>query len=981
MFDRLVYVGFATFGGTTGPASLPIIMDINLTNVSLEFNLDGTLTTECTKQLIDRRTKLISKVDTWVRSLKFNRWPSQTDYNSLVDELMQIDELICTAEQENGEENMKEVDGKLEQVFAAAKFKDSVPIGAYARNPVPIKDEFVKPPKRSRTGSPVLSGANKQKINLISNRQSTNQCDSSDDDDDCELAQIDLRIITMPTFDDNPSKWFSWWPRYKVLVHTNNNLPYIAKVAKLEECLVGDAKRWLVELKPTKESYKLTIKAMRDYFDSTHVQQAAFNQVLNQLTPINDKYDVTQLRTLLQSANQIMAQADVLDFSEQYTSTKVLPSIRKLLPEELQLNINRLRPKPDTLAKFINALKVEIEGIEQVIADNDLQPKTKGQKQVNHLSQQLSNLQLNNSKQKSRTKGCAFCDSTDHHSARCALSDSEREQVVRSKRLCCACLKEGHQMNQCNDTTLQCRHCQRKHWSFMCRMVTKLEQQITARASPQQTNNTPTPPANNTGTMSNNQLLQQLQQQLPTTNQRMVYTGQSHNQTCLVRIQGQIGRVGFDSCSGHSFMASSTAKRLGLEIYEAPDLGIKRHAENSVSSINNRITTLNLSSLDRKFNITVNVRVVDDLGDMRWQTLSPEQVNFAKTKGVDFVDDESKPVEIIFGISHYVRMVTGKEVKLTDDLLAKKTQVGWLVFGGTVEPIQGQAVQMRHVEANDAQHKRTVKKSDGETAVKQKLQSNQLCKQRYISRNGEEYAAKSQWIEPVSLASSEKTAKVQLNTLNNKLVASGRSEEYKNQFFERTRLGFAEKIRKDSPQGRVYMMPHHDVKREDKDTTKLRIVFDAPSSSTDAKPLNDNLYKDTTSKFGPTHKTFTTMASIYNSWQQHLELKRKNIRWLTQTSAPPWKVHRNPHTEEPSIKVGDKVLVCENRRKRDDWPIASITQLYPSADGIIRSVEIELENGDRLERSTVKLVHPEYAQESAMQNNLPSRPGGEMSRE
>src|SRR5699024_7684350 len=150
---------------------------------------------------------------------------------------------------------------------------------------------------------------------------------------------------------------------------------------------------------------------------------------------------------------------------------------------------------------------------------------------------------------------------------------------------------------------------------------------------------------------------------------RMLCIGQSQYQTCLARLQGQVARVGFDSCGGHSFMTTKSAQRLGLKIYEAPALGIMRHADKTISSINNRITTLTLSSLDRKFNLTVNVRVLVDLGEVRWRTLSPDTLKIAKSKGVDLVDDDSKPVDIIFGLPYYVRLVVGKEVKITDDLL------------------------------------------------------------------------------------------------------------------------------------------------------------------------------------------------------------------------------------------------------------------------------------------------------------------------
>lgn len=42
---------------------------------------------------------------------------------------------------------------------------------------------------------------------------------------------------------------------------------------------------------------------------------------------------------------------------------------------------------------------------------------------------------------------------------------------------------------------------------------------------------------------------------------------------------------------------------------------------------------------------------------------------------------------------------------------------------------------------------------------------------------------------------------------------------------------------------KCYYMPHHPVVRLDKNTTKLRVVFDASWHATGTKSLNDNLYK------------------------------------------------------------------------------------------------------------------------------------------
>lgn len=54
-------------------------------------------------------------------------------------------------------------------------------------------------------------------------------------------------------------------------------------------------------------------------------------------------------------------------------------------------------------------------------------------------------------------------------------------------------------------------------------------------------------------------------------------------------------------------------------------------------------------------------------------------------------------------------------------------------------------------------------------------------------------------------------------------------------------------------------------------------------------------------------------------------------------------VHRNvKQAGYNKIKVGDIVLVELDNKKRIDWPVAKVTELFPSSDGIVRSVKLSI---------------------------------------
>ena len=57
------------------------------------------------------------------------------------------------------------------------------------------------------------------------------------------------------------------------------------------------------------------------------------------------------------------------------------------------------------------------------------------------------------------------------------------------------------------------------------------------------------------------------------------------------------------------------------------------------------------------------------------------------------------------------------------------------------------------------------------------------------------------------------------------------------------KLGIIEEVQTQGDTGQVVYLPHEEVVKEDRSTTKLRIVFDASAKYKDTMSLNDVLYK------------------------------------------------------------------------------------------------------------------------------------------
>ena len=70
--------------------------------------------------------------------------------------------------------------------------------------------------------------------------------------------------------------------------------------------------------------------------------------------------------------------------------------------------------------------------------------------------------------------------------------------------------------------------------------------------------------------------------------------------------------------------------------------------------------------------------------------------------------------------------------------------------------------------------------------------------------------------------------------------------------------------------------------------------------------------------------------------QQHFYL-----RWQNEYIAS---LSKNKRAENKEVKEGDVILILNERHSRQTWPIARVTKVYPSKDGIVRSIECKMAN-------------------------------------
>jgi hypothetical protein len=77
--------------------------------------------------------------------------------------------------------------------------------------------------------------------------------------------------------------------------------------------------------------------------------------------------------------------------------------------------------------------------------------------------------------------------------------------------------------------------------------------------------------------------------------------------------------------------------------------------------------------------------------------------------------------------------------------------------------------------------------------------------------------------------------------------------------------------------------------------------------------------------------------------------------YLTMLREEKRKLYKKGNSTVRSPIVGEVVLIEKDEVERGKWPLGTISKIMPSPDGIIRTVEVDMLNGNTLRRAINKI--------------------------
>ena len=686
-----------------------------------------------------------------------------------------------------------------------------------------------------------------------------------------------LPKLVLPKFRGDITQWQSFWDSFNSAIHTNPQLSQIDKFNHLHSLLEGQAARAIQGLTRTDANYNSAIELLQNRFGKTqNIISTHMDELLK--IPVCSGDKASQLRFVYDKISiNVRGLASLGVNSTQYGSL-LIPVIMSKLPQEVRIQVARNTAREVwEMSELLDVIRQEVEAREisegvKTNVNNTEKPK---QPQLKLPPSSLA-LVAEGGTQPTSMPGnrikCVYCRG-EHYSASCErVTDPQaRFEILQRDRRCFVCLRSGHRGNSCNRN---CRRCQGNHHQSICRQILSLKESSSA-------------PNENSlvRDMQNATLTSQAteNQQLPST----ATTASSKTRgTVLLQTATAIAtnedgskstrvKILFDSGSQKSYVTDSLKSRLGLKSTKTELLHLNTFGEKNFRKQKCDVVTLKLEDRNDE---AVKLTVLSFPAICSPLPSRVDSTSYPHLHGLQLADcsDSQDPVDVLVGSDHYWDLVSNEIVRGDFGPTAIKSRFGWLLSGPTEFALSNETTVANLIISGNSNglsepaqdHLVDTLKQFWETesiGIKEETPYKQSSDgfNENVSFNGERYEVNLPWLENRPEISSDFELCVnRLKSLQRRMLKEPELIEEYNQIIEdQMRQGIVEKVPAEEDKVKesksMHYLPHHAVIRRDRETTKLRVVYDGS-----AKPSGSNHSLNDCLQTGPnyTPQLFDTLV-------------------------------------------------------------------------------------------------------------------------
>ena len=696
----------------------------------------------------------------------------------------------------------------------------------------------------------------------------TNVNHSSNSQNSRDSIKVKLPKLTLPSFNGDITQWTSFWESFSSTIHECTSLADIDKFKYLQQSLKGTAFETIAGLPISNSNYKEAIDLLQKRYGNKQILISKYVETLLALPAIESSNDLQNLRCLYDRTEATVRSLRGVGVSDESYGTILTPIIMAKVPSELRLILSRDLSDEWDLSGLLDIFGKELALREKCslapitnpasskTGHNKIQVKPKQGAYNEGFAPATTATLLVNQGVSQKIPTCLFCNQQ-HFSSSCTkvTNPNARKAILREKRRCFICLRGGHISKNCNSGS-KCYNCRGKHHVSICGSK---PDHLSQPATEQQSRPEQTPVSTSLLTTRDDRNVSVLLQ----TARATVHKVDDDNQSCNVRII-------LDTCSQKSYVTKRLREKLQLPYVKVNDKILIKEFGNEQGTLKYcNMVQLAIRGADNLVSY-INAYEVDTIcSPISGQAIDFARFNYLHLRNLPLADSgrgENLEIDVLIGADHCWGFMLDHTVRGEHGLgpVATLTRFGYVLSGPVILPTTNELssnVIIAHTlktdtllierqdEINDDLHKFWSYETfgiDPKTPLVSKLDVDPIKDNIEFNEGAGKYEVLLPFKDNHSvIADNYDVAKRRLKCLKNRLSNKPETlQEYNNVIEEQLNKGIIEEVSENDivdNTGNTYYSPHREVIRTDRQTTKLRVVYDASSKCKNETSLNEYL--------------------------------------------------------------------------------------------------------------------------------------------
>ncbi|XP_065909767.1 uncharacterized protein [Dysidea avara] len=652
-----------------------------------------------------------------------------------------------------------------------------------------------------------------------------------------------LPKLYLPKFSGEVIHFQSFWESFTSAVHQNPDLSVIDKFNYLKGLVEGPAASAIQGLTLSEGNYAAALELLKERFGKKQNIIAAHMEELVKLPNCNGDKAV-QIRLVYDKINVNVRALEALGIAREQYGCLLIPVIMTKLPYNIRLQIARLTKRDVWVVdELLEVIKNEVEARE--MSESMKFFDTRNMDQQKRLPPPTAASLLVQEDKSKRKVQCIFC-KAEHYSASCEKINtiSGRVAVLKREGRCFLCLSNGHRVSECS-VNRRCRKCGRKHHQSLCEQNIAPEPPKEASGTTEGSD-TSTPKVTTVARCKNEVLLQ--------TARTFAYTANSD----LVPV-----RILMDAGSQRSYLSNELKMRLKLKPLKQETLTVNTFGSEEFNKKKCDLVKVRLQAKQGK-DVEITALSYHAICSPLQIPVQPQQ--YSHLQELDLADTSaskhsSDKVDMLIGSDFYWDIVTGDIKRGNEGPTAVSSKFGWLLSGPVnagnkevnyalsnlvIEGVGSLSEQCSDQDLSNDLHRFWETESIGIAEETQTASMSSLFVDLKYDWILGRYQVTLPWKTDFRpQGNGYEISMARLNQLRSKLQRDkSLFQQYDATFKMQVQDGIIEHIPSKTYQDGCYFLPHHAVIKTDRETTKLRIVFDASAKANKTSlSLNDCLEK------------------------------------------------------------------------------------------------------------------------------------------